>query len=181
MKPQQAREKLAQYGLPAMSDNELLTILKFKGTISDYYFSAEFKAAKELVRRYEKPEAKKITSSKDAAEILNFLTHETEENFYSIFLNRANKVITTEFVSKGDATGTVVNFKQITRRALELKAQGVILSHNHPSGNLRPSDADVKITKKIKDALSLFDIVLYDHVIISNEGHFSFNDEGMIN
>jgi len=95
MKPQQAREKLAQYGLPAMSDNELLTILKFKGTISDYYFSAEFKAAKELVRRYEKPEAKKITSSKDAAEILNFLAHETEENFYCIFLNRANKYSST--------------------------------------------------------------------------------------
>ena len=90
-------------------------------------------------------------------------------------------MITTEFISKGDATGTVVNFKQITRRALELKAQGVILSHNHPSGNLRPSDADVKITNKIKDALNLFDIVLFDHVIISNEGHFSFADEGMIN
>ena len=180
MKPQQAREKLAQYGLPAMSDNELLTILKFKGTISDYYFSAEFKAAKELVRRYEKPEAKKITSSKDAAEILNFLTHETEENFYCIFLNRANKVITTEFISKGTATSTTVSPQQITRRALELKAQGVILSHNHPSGNLRPSDADVKITNKIKEALDLFDIVLFDHVIISNEGHFSFNDEGMM-
>ncbi len=180
MKPQQAREKLAQYGLPAMSDNELLTILKFKGTISDYYFSAEFKAAKELVRRYEKPEAKKITSSKDAAEILNFLAHETEENFYCIFLNRANKVITTEFISKGTATGTAVNAQQIARRALELKAQAVVLSHNHPSGNLNPSDADVKVTKIIKDALKLFEIQTLDHVIISNEGYYSFSDNGLM-
>jgi DNA repair protein RadC len=180
MKPQQAREKLAQYGLPAMSDNELLTILKFKGTISDYYFSAEFKAAKELVRRYEKPEAKKITTSKDAAEILNFLAHESEENFYCIFLNRANTVITTEFISKGDATGTVVNAQQIARRALELKAQAVVLSHNHPSGNLNPSDADVKVTKTIKDALKLFEIQTLDHVIISNEGYYSLSDNGLI-
>ncbi|MFN7609930.1 MAG: RadC family protein, partial [bacterium] len=158
MKPQQAREKLAQYGLPAMSDNELLTILKFKGTISDYYFSAEFKAAKELVRRYEKPEAVKIKSSRDAANVLTFLENETEENFYCIYLNRANKVISTEFISKGTATATIVNAQQIARRALELKAQAVVLSHNHPSGNLNPSDADVKVTKTIKDALKLFEI-----------------------
>ena len=180
MKPQQAREKLAQYGLPAISDNELLTILKFKGTIQDYYFSPEFKAAKELVRRYEKPEAKKITSSKDAAEILNFLAHETEENFYCIYLNRANKVISTEFISKGTATATIVNAQQIARRALELKAQAVVLSHNHPSGNLNPSDADVKVTKTIKDALKLFEIQTLDHVIISNEGYYSLSDNGLI-
>jgi DNA repair protein RadC len=180
MKPQQAREKAAQYGILAMTDNELLTILKFKGTLSEYYQSHEYRAAKELLRRYEKPETKKILSSKDAADILSFLQTETEEHFYCIYLNRANKVLKVEFISKGDATGTVVSPQQIARRALELKAQAAILSHNHPSGSTKPSDADIKITKKIKEALALFTISLLDHVIISSEGYYSFAEDGNI-
>ena len=175
-----AKEKLIQYGLPAMTDNELLEILKFKKGLPEYYQSPEFRAAKELVRRYEKPEAVKIKSSKDAANVLTFLENETEENFYCIYLNRANKVITTEFISKGTATATIVNAQQIARRALELKAQAVVLSHNHPSGNLNPSDADVKITKTIKESLKLFEIQTLDHVIISNEGFYSLSDNGLM-
>jgi DNA repair protein RadC len=175
-----AKEKLSQYGLPAMNDVELLEVLKYKGTISEYYQGYEFKAAKELLRRYEKPEAEKITKSQDAANIMSFLETETEEQFWVIFLNRANKVIRTEFITKGDATGTVINLQLIVRRALELKAQGIVLSHNHPSGNLRPSDADVKMTSKCKEALNLFSIGLIDHVIITNGAHYSFADEGMI-
>ncbi len=95
-------------------------------------------------------------------------------------MNRANKVITTEFISKGTATGAAVNAQQIARRALELKAQAVVLSHNHPSGNLNPSDADVKVTKIIKEALRLFEIQTLDHVIISNEGYYSFSDNGLM-
>lgn len=175
-----AKEKLNQYGLPAMTNNELLEVLKFKGNISDYYLSSEYKAAKELIRRFEKPEQVKIVNSQDAAKILSFLETETEEQFWAIYLNRANKVLTTEFISKGDATSTTCNLQMITRRALELKAQGVILSHNHPSGSLRPSDADNYITKKTKEALALFSINLFDHVIITNNGHFSFANEGII-
>jgi len=175
-----AKEKLTQYGLPALTNNELLDVVKFKGSIEEYYSSQFYKASKELVRRFEAPERVKISSSKDAANILSFLETETEEQFWAIYMNRNNKVITTEFISKGDSTGTLCNLQLITRRALELKAQGLILSHNHPSGNLQPSDADKKMTDKTKQALALFTINLFDHIIITNCGHFSFANEGMI-
>ena len=104
-----AKEKLMQYGLPALTDNELLEVLKYKKPIEEYYQSPEFKAAKELVRRYEKPENIVITSSKKAAEILSFLEHENEEYFWAIYLNKRNSVIKYEFISKGSATQTVVD------------------------------------------------------------------------
>lgn len=175
-----AKEKLTQYGLPAMTDNELLEILKYKKTLTEYYQSHEFKAAKELVRRYEKPEAVKITSSKNAVNILNFLEHESEEQFWAIFLNRNSKVIATEFISKGTATATIVNTQLIARRAIELKAQAVILAHNHPSGNTQPSDADKKVTNNCKQGLNFLEINLLDHVIITNGNYFSFADEGLL-
>ena len=139
-----AKEKLQMYGLPALTDNELLEVLKFKSTIQDYYTSPEFKAAKELVRRYERPETFCITKSKDAAELLSFLEHESEEQFWCIFLNRRNAVLKYEFISKGDAAGIIVDVQKIYRRALELKAQGIIIAHHHQSGNTQPSEADKK-------------------------------------
>ena len=177
---QLAREKMSQYGLPALTDAELLAIVKYKGTTEEYYSSPEFRASKELFRRWEKPEEQKITSSKNAADLLSFLVHETEEHFYALFLNQRNKVLKMEFISKGTATGTVVNIQQIARKALEYKAQGVILSHNHPSGDIIPSDADRKLTDKVNMALQLFDIRLLDHVIIAQSGYYSFADEGKI-
>lgn len=175
-----AKEKLNQYGLPAMTNSELLEVLKFKGNLEEYYNSFEYKAAKELVRRFEAPERVKIMNSKDAASILSFLETEQDEQFWVIYMNRNSKVLATEFISKGSAIGTVCNVQQIVRRALELKAQSAILSHNHPSGNKQPSDADVRMTKNIKEALKLFEVTLFDHVIITNSGHFSFADEGVI-
>lgn len=175
-----AKEKLTQYGLPALTNNELLEVLKFKGTVEDYYSSYQYKASKELVRRFEAPERKKIMNSQDAANVLSFLETEQDEQFWVIYMNRNSKILATEFISKGSATGTICNVQQIVRRALELKAQSAILSHNHPSGNKQPSDADVRMTKNIKEALKLFEVTLFDHVIITNNGHFSFADECMI-
>ena len=175
-----AKEKLTQYGLPALTNNELLEVLKFKGTVEDYYNSYQYKASKELVRRFEAPERKKIMSSQDAAKVLSFLETEQDEQFWVIYMNRNSKILSTEFISKGSATGTVCNVQQIVRRALELKAQSAVLSHNHPSGNKQPSDADSRMTKSIKEALKLFEIQLLDHVIITNNGHFSFADDGLI-
>jgi len=175
-----AKEKLTQYGLPALTNNELLEVLKFKGTVDDYYSSYQYKASKELVRRFEAPERKKIMSSQDAANVLSFLETEQDEQFWVIYMNRNSKILSTEFISKGSATGTVCNVQQIVRRALELKAQSAVLSHNHPSGNKQPSDADSRMTKSIKEALKLFEIQLLDHVIITNNGHFSFADDGLI-
>lgn len=174
------QEKAAQYGFAAMTNNELLESIGFKGNDEEFYNSYQFKAAKELLRRRETKELVKISSSKDAAKLLSFLEEEQTEQFWVIFTNRVNKVIASEFISKGDATGTVVSTQTIIKRCLDLNAQGVILSHNHPSGSIKPSEADKTITNRTKEALKLFSINFLDHVIITKNGYFSFADEGII-
>lgn len=172
------KEKLSQYGIQALSDSELIKSIGYKGT--DFYNSFEFKACKELVRRYERPKLLKITSSKDCLPLFSFLADLDHEQFHVAFLNRNNRVINTAFISKGNATGTVVNVQSIIKGALDDKAQALILCHNHPSGNKQPSTADLSITKQIKDAAKLFDITLLDHIIIAGSEYYSFADEGII-
>ncbi|TAF50332.1 MAG: JAB domain-containing protein [Sphingobacteriia bacterium] len=123
----------------------------------------------------------KIQSSKDVAGFLQarfqFLAHEV---FAVVFLNRANRVLHHEVVSEGGITGTVADPRIILKKALEHRATGLILCHNHPSGNLRPSLADEQLTQKIKQAAGYLDIQVMDHLIVSQEGYFSFADEGML-
>jgi len=122
-----------------------------------------------------------ITSSSDAAEYLKqFMCDLPYEIFAVILLNRANKIIHFEVISKGGITGTIADPRIIFKYALEKMATSIILSHNHPSGNLKPSKADEEITKKIKQAASFLDITILDHIIISEEGYFSFMDEGIL-
>ena len=104
----------------------------------------------------------------------------SHEIFAVVFLNRANRIIHFEVVSSGGITGTVADPRIILKKALEEEAVGLILCHNHPSGNLRPSRADEELTIKIREAARFFDIRVLDHVIVSHEGYFSFADEGMI-
>lgn len=183
MKPQHqvVKDKISQYGLNAMTDNELLTALKFKGSLEDYYSSFDYKVAKELVRRRQSPEKVKIKSSLDTYNIMSFLNDDDEESFYIITINRYNSVINKSFISKGHDYATIVGIKQIVSIAIKEKACSVVLCHNHPSGNKKPSDADVNITKKVKEGLSIFDIMLLDHVIIARDnGHYSFADDGIL-
>jgi DNA repair protein RadC len=120
-----------------------------------------------------------ITSSKDVKDFLQKrLQHETREHFMVIYLNRRNRVITHEVVSLGGISGTVVDPRIVLRRALEEHASAIILSHNHPSGNCRPSSQDKDLTEKIKNAALYFDIKVIDHIIVSDEGYYSFADEG---
>src|SRR4029079_16290397 len=100
------------------------------------------------------------------------------EVFAVMFLNRANKIIHFEIISRGGLTGTVADPRIILKRALEEDATSIVLCHNYPSGNLRPSLADEEITKKIKGAALYFDIRVIDHIIVSEEGYYSFADEG---
>jgi DNA repair protein RadC len=141
-------------------------------------------AALELGRRKQASapiKRKKITGSKDAYEIMAAVVEDlSHEEFYALYLNQANKVIKTKHISKGGIAGTVVDVKLILKEAVQILAQGMIICHNHPSGNLRPSDSDIQLTKKIKDAAGHFDIKLLDHLIISQTGYYSFADEGMI-
>lgn len=141
-------------------------------------------AALELGRRRKEAgiqKKEKIISSKDIFEILNstFLDLPHEE-FHLLLLNRTNAVIRKEFVSRGGISGTVVDPKIIFKIALEHKASSIILCHNHPSGNLKPSHEDIALTKKIKEAGSFLEIPILDHVIFSDKGYFSFADEGMM-
>jgi DNA repair protein RadC len=139
-------------------------------------------AALELGRRRRMAEASKtlkIASSKDVADLfLPELADLTYEEFWILLLNRANNVISKYQVSKGGVTGTVVDPKMVFKKAVDSMASGIILCHNHPSGNLQPSDADISLTRKMCEAGRLLDIQILDHLIIAGEKYFSFADEG---
>lgn len=140
-------------------------------------------AAMELGIRRNASENKKdmITQSADIANYLRAtLEYRKQEVFAVVFLNRGNKITHLEIISEGGITGTVADPRIILKKALEHNATAIILCHNHPSGNTRPSKADEALTQKIKQAASLLDIHLMDHIIVSNEGYFSFADEGML-
>lgn len=140
-------------------------------------------AAFELTKRKNLVTSKKekITSSQLAAELFQSQLQELRhEEFWVVFLNRANIPIREICISKGGVSGTIVDTKIITKAALNCLCSGVIVYHNHPSGNLKPSSQDLKVTKKIKEALSYFEIQLLDHIIIANKHYFSFADEGLV-
>lgn len=141
-------------------------------------------AAMELARRRRAEEAAelyKITSSNSIFEIMQPILGELpHEEFWIIYLNNSNKVILKTQLSKGGITGTLVDVRLVFKTALETGATGVILCHNHPSGALKPSDADKQITRKLKSAGENLDIKILDHVIVTETAWFSFADEGIL-
>lgn len=141
-------------------------------------------AALELGRRRRASlakEKKQIKGSNDAFELLHpKIADLPHEEFWVIFMNRGNRIVCTERISIGGVAGTVADVKLIFKRALELTASGMILAHNHPSGNLRPSQADIQLTKKMVEAGKLLEINVLDHVIVTDMGYYSFADEGGI-
>jgi DNA repair protein RadC len=141
-------------------------------------------AALEMGRRRLNAESVLKHTIKGSQEVAQYLNEKfkdlTYEVFAVIFLNQANKIIHFEVISKGGITGTVADPRIILKLALGFGAVSIILCHNHPSGNLNPSNADKAITKKIGDAASLMDIKLLDHIIVSDEGYYSFMEEGML-
>ena len=127
----------------------------------------------------------RITCSEDAYKILkdnwNQDTLELREEFKILLLNRANKVLGIVHISSGGVSGTVVDPKLIFAAALKANSSGIILSHSHPSGNLKPSEADISLTNKLKNGGTLLEISVLDHLIITKDGYYSFTDQGMIN
>ena len=122
-----------------------------------------------------------IKNSQTAYEMLYPVIGELEhEEFWIIILNRAHKVIKTEKISQGGLTGTVIDTRMILKHALDKRATSLIISHNHPSGNKTPSEADINITKKIKNAAEIMDINVLDHIIIAGKNYYSFADEGLM-
>lgn len=141
--------------------------------------------ALELSRRRsasELPAKPKMQSSYDVFQLITpFLMDLMHEEFYAVFLNRANQVLKVHHVSKGGISGTVADPKIIFAEGLSHSASGIILVHNHPSGNLKPSKADIDLTKRMIRGGIMLDLPILDHLIYSNSGYFSFADEGLMN
>ena len=141
-------------------------------------------AALELGRRRRSEEAlelKKISSSLSVFELMQPIIGELpHEEFWIIYLNNSNKVIQKNQLSKGCITGTLVDVRLVMKMAIEVGAVGLILAHNHPSGSLKPSEADKQITQKLKLAADSLDIKVIDHLIITEKAYFSFADESLI-
>lgn len=141
-------------------------------------------AALELGLRRQKdelPEKPVIRGSRDThGYIYPYLASLPHEEFYVLYLNRANKVICHKQISSGGISGTVADVRIILRHALEQLASHIIAVHNHPSGNLKPSDADIRLTRQLKEAAKLMDIHLLDHLIIAEKSYYSFADEGIL-
>lgn len=141
-------------------------------------------AALEMGRRRRGEDAQKITkinSSRDAFDLLRPKMGELEhEEFWILYLNNANKVLHGSQLSKGGLTGTLVDVRIVMRQALEVGAVALVLAHNHPSGTLRPSEEDRKVTQKLKRASEVLDVKVLDHLIITQKDYFSFADEGIL-
>lgn len=141
-------------------------------------------AALELGRRRKETghqTTEKIGSSKDAFHLMyRYFADLNHEEFWIILLNRANKVLSRHLISKGGQAGTVADPKIIFKTAIENHAASIILAHNHPSGNLKPSQADLDLTKKLRAASALLDLAIPDHLIFTDKHYFSFADEGLM-
>lgn len=141
-------------------------------------------AALELGRRRklaEIPESFQIKCSKDVFELFQpLLSDLAHEEFWILFLNRSNKVINRMKLSQGGISGTVTDVRIVMKKAIEYLASGIIVCHNHPSGNLSPSEADNRITMKIKEAGNIMDIQLLDHLIVTDKDYYSFADNGLL-
>ena len=122
-----------------------------------------------------------VKSSRTVFHLFHPLLGDLEhEEFWLLMLNRANRVLGRFKVSQGGLSGTVIDTRIILKKALDNLASSIIVCHNHPSGNTQPSDADIKITEKLKKAAEMLEIKLLDHVIIADTSYFSFADEGLV-
>jgi DNA repair protein RadC len=141
-------------------------------------------AALELGRRRQLSgirDKKQVTSSQDVFEMLHpRLGDLPHEEFWVVLLNRANKIVDELKISHGGTSGTVTDVKIILKEAIDRRACGIIMCHNHPSGNLNPSKADLSITQKLKNAAAYLDIQVLDHIILGDNNYYSFADEGAL-
>ena len=174
--------KSVENDLNELGRRSIAELTKFKGMGEAK--SITIVAAMELGRRRQLTDVRErpqIRSSRDAYDVIApILIDLPHEEFWILLLNRANKVMSREQISLGGVAGTVVDAKIIFRKAIEGMASSIVLVHNHPSGNLQPSQQDIDLTKKLKKAGETLDISVLDHLIITEGGYFSFADEHLI-
>ncbi|WP_413998721.1 JAB domain-containing protein [Flavobacterium sp. W1B] len=148
------------------------------------YNIPEIKISVSFDKVLKKSELIKITSANDAYQIFkrvfNADTFDWCEEVVMLCVNNSSKVVGFYKVSSGGMTGTVIDVRMIFTTALQCLATGIIIAHNHPSGTLQPSEADINITKKLKEAGQFLDIKVMDHLIITDENFFSFANEGIL-
>jgi DNA repair protein RadC len=122
-----------------------------------------------------------IKSSHDAYEVFRqVLSNPVQEEAWMLCLDRSNSIVAQRFISRGGVSATILDIRLICRFALETSASGVVIAHNHPSGQLKPSASDIQITQKITTALGYIDIKLLDHLILTEDKYLSFADKGLI-
>lgn len=169
------------HNLNALGKLSIAQLMNFKGIGEAKAISII--AAMELGRRRKSEdvvELSKITSSKAVFEVMQPIIGElSHEEFWVLFLNNSNKILFKTQLSKGGMTGTMVDVRIVYKIAFEQNATAIILVHNHPSGKLQASEADIQITKKIKMAGQQLDIPVLDHIIVTETGYYSFADEGI--
>jgi len=174
--------KLGQDNLVELGKLSIKDLMKIKGIGEAKAITIA--AALELGRRRQAASSLNKTLVKTSSDIAAYMQTRLKdyrhEVFAVLYLNRANKINHFEIVSEGGITGTVADPRIILRRALEEDAVNLILCHNHPSGSLKPSRADEQLTDKIKEAARFLDITVLDHIIVSDDGFFSFADEGLL-
>lgn len=172
----------SENNLNQLGKQNIQQLLQFKGIGEAKAISII--AALELGKRRRLEEAKQLSqikSSKDVFEHMQPLIGDLpNEEFWVLLLNNSNKIIQKIQLSKGGLTATLVDVRLLFKQALEYFATAIILVHNHPSGQLKPSEADKNITKKISDSGNVLDIKLLDHIIITEHDYFSFTDDGIL-
>lgn len=168
--------------LNELSKLSVQELCKFKG-IGDAK-AISIVAALELGRRRKEAETvkrEKIVTSNDVFELMQpLLVDLPHEEFWLLMLSRGNMVVKKQLISRGGIAGTVVDTRIIFKTAVENYASSIIICHNHPSGNLQPSVEDIRITKQVKDAGKIMELPLLDHLIITDNGFYSFADEGVL-
>lgn len=144
----------------------------------------QIEAVMELIRRYNKEEVGPRPHIKQSSDIFKYMHPNIgnipHEEVWVIFLNKKNEIISSKEITKGSSTASIFDLKKIVREAILRKAEGLVMCHNHPSGNLLPSPQDDQITRKLKDACTLMDLRMLDHVIITFQGYYSYADSGRL-
>jgi DNA repair protein RadC len=178
-----AKDLLREFGsLKGIVDAEIGDLEKISGVGTESAIVIKF--IKEIAALYLKQKAKEKPQIACTSELLNFfrtaMGGKKDEEFCVIYLDAQNQIIEFETVQKGVANQAVVYPRQVLESALRRKASALILAHNHPSGHVRPSDADIRLTKTIQDAARMLDILVHDHIIIGENRFFSFREEGLM-
>ena len=177
------KDKAQGYGIEALTQNELLAFM-FGSNISERLLEQKKKAMNCYIRlqALQNSPGTQVRSSRDIYTHIEHAVYQLEcEKVWLMLLTRQNRIISVQEIGKGGMTGCIVDVKLILKEAISThRCAHVVLIHNHPSGNANPSQADLKLTQKVRDAFELADLKLLDHVIATENGYYSFADEGLI-